>query len=77
MPGNQRKEERSSLLIGILFIAFCPVEILLWLVEEEVPLWARILNIAVIIALGIGMIVVLWERINELRGGETDDLDNY
>ena len=76
MPRNQKKDMRTSVLIGVLFIAFCPVEILLWL-EEGVPVWARLLNIVLIIALGIGMIVVLRERIHELRGGETDDLDNY
>ena len=50
--------------------------------DGSLPLsWKLILlllpPLAVLIALGIGMVYVLKTRIKEIRSGEEDDLNNY
>ncbi len=74
---KHRRQIRSSLLIGALFIALCPVEALLVFTDTEPPVWVKLVLGVYTFALVAGMVFVLQERIREIRKGETDDLDNY
>ncbi len=50
---------------------------MVFLFDKEMPHLVKLLYAVYLLALGMGMIKVLHDRIEEIRKGETDDLDNY
>ncbi len=77
MRESHEKQTTSALIVGLLFIALCPAGIMVFLFDNEMPHLVKLLYAVYLLALGMGMIKVLHDRIEEIRKGETDDLDNY
>lgn len=66
----------APIVITILFVAYFATFVAVCL-AVPVPLWGKLLFGIVPLALAGVSIYVLIERINEIRSGEEDDLDNY
>ena len=62
-----------SVLVGLWLLGYA---VLIFLVPA-IPLWIKLLGAVIPLALLGVTIYVLCERINEIRSGEEDDLDNY
>ena len=73
---NHKKKMIAPVIVTILFLLICAAYGLLYIVTE-VPVFIRVFVVVVIIALAIAMIVTLFARIKEIKGGEEDDLNNY
>ncbi len=76
MNKEHTKKMVAPIVITVLFLVYLAVYAAILLVASD---WSpvTILCAVPLIALGIGMIYVLKERISEIRSGEEDDLDNY
>ena len=76
MKREHAKKMAAPIVITILFLVY--LVIYLGLVIMAAGWSTAMLLLAIpLIALGIGMVYVLKERIKEIRSGEEDDLDNY
>ena len=76
MKREHAKKMAAPIVITILFLMY--LVIYLGLVIMAAGWSTAMLLLAIpLIALGIGMVYVLKERIKEIRSGEEDDLDNY
>ena len=62
-----------SVLVGLWLLGYA---VLIFLVPA-IPLWIKLLGAVIPLALLGVTIYVLCERIQEIRSGEEDDLDNY
>ena len=73
---EHRKKMVAPIIITVVFVLYLIGYGIAIAVTTE---WSPILILVAIplVALGIGMIVVLKSRINEIRSGEEDDLSNY
>lgn len=76
MKREHAKKMAAPIVITILFLMYLVVYLGLVIMAAG---WstAMLLLAIPLIALGIGMVYVLKERIKEIRSGEEDDLDNY
>ena len=73
---NHKKKMIAPIVLTILFLAYLIVYICAILIGTGFHP-AMILFAIPLAALGVGMVYVLKSRINEIRSGEEDDLDNY
>ena len=75
MKREHAKKMAAPIVITILFLMYLVVYLGLVIMAAG---WstAMLLLAIPLIALGIGMVYVLKERIKEIRSGEEDDLDN-
>ena len=76
MNKEHTKKMVAPIVITVLFLVYLAVYAAILLVASD---WSAVTILCAVplIALGIGMIYVLKERISEIRSGEEDDLDNY
>ena len=73
---NHRKKMAAPIVITVLFVAYLAVYgMIIWEASEFSP--ATLFLAIPLIALGIGMVYVLYTRVKEIRSGEEDDLGNY
>ncbi len=73
---NNKKKMAAPVVITVIFLAYLAAyAVFLAMAAQFHPL--MILLAVPLVALGIGMIYVLRERIREIRSGEEDDLDDY
>ncbi len=70
------KKMIAPIVITVIFVAYFAAFVAVCL-AVPVPLWGKLLFGIVPLALAGVSIYVLIERINEIRSGEDDDLDNY
>ena len=73
---DHKKKMIAPVVITVVFLIYLVVygRFLLAAAEFSPVMFLSAIPLA---ALGIGMIRVLKERINEIRSGEEDDLNNY
>ena len=64
------------IIITVLFLAYLAIYMILVMAASEFSPLAAFFAIP-LIALGIGMVYVLYTRIQEIQRGEDDDLSNY
>ena len=76
MKREHAKKMAAPIVITILFLVYLVVYAVLVIRDAGWSTSMLLLTIP-LIALGIGMVYVLKERIKEIRSGEEDDLDNY
>ena len=73
--------KKKGLLGAVLSALFVMIYygglLLLFAFQPEIPSWARILLCLIPLGVCAVVILVLVQRIQELKSGETDDLDNY
>ena len=76
MKPEHRKKMTAPIVITVLFVLYLIVYAVLVIRDAG---WspAMLLLTIPLIALGIGMVVVLKERIREIKSGEEDDLEKY
>ena len=76
MEREHRKKMAAPIVITVLFVLYLIVYAVLVIRDAG---WspAMLLLTIPLVALGIGMVVVLKERINEIKSGEEDDLEKY
>ena len=73
---DHKKKMIAPVVITVVFLLY--LAIYGWFLLETAEFSPVMLLAAIpLAALGIGMIHVLKERINEIRSGEEDDLSNY
>ena len=76
MEREHRKKMAAPIVITVLFVLYLIVyAVLVILAAGWSP--AMLLLTIPLVALGIGMVVVLKERIREIKSGEEDDLEKY
>lgn len=71
-----RKKMIAPIVITALFLIYLAVYAAVIAVSVK-NVWAMILLAAPLVVLATALIVVLRERIQEIKGGEEDDLGNY
>jgi len=76
MKREHRKKMAAPIVITVLFVLYLIVYAVLVIRDAG---WspAMLLLAIPLVALGIGMVVVLKERIREIKSGEEDDLEKY
>lgn len=76
MKKEHAKKMAAPIVITVLFLVYLAVYAVILIMASA---WSPVMILFAIplIALGIGMIHVMNERIKEIRSGEEDDLDNY
>ena len=76
MKREHRKKMAAPIVITILFVLYLIAYVVLVIRDAG---WspAMLLLAIPLVALGIGMVVVLKERIREIKSGEEDDLEKY
>ena len=75
---NHKNQITAAVVISVLFVLFCAVYAALYFtILPELPVFVRVCLGGIMIALAISMLVILRNRIREIRKGETDDLNNY
>ena len=78
---DQEKKHKSQItaavIISIIFILLFAGYAVLYFVVDGLPVILRLLFGALMTAFAIGMVIILKERLGELRKGETDDLSDY
>ena len=78
---NRRDEHAKKMvapiIITVIVILFLAAYGLIYFAIDELPIWVKLLVGLFAFSFAIGMIIVLIKRINEIKGGEEDDLDNY
>ena len=75
MP-DHKKKMIAPVVITVLFLLFLLVYVIM-IAAAMIAVPLMFLLAIPLIALGAGMIVVLRDRLNEIIGGEEDDLSNY
>ena len=73
---DHKKKMIAPVVITVVFLIYLVIYGRFLLAAAEVSP-VMFLSAIPLAALGIGMIQVLKERINEIRSGEEDDLSNY
>ena len=73
---DHKKKMTAPVVITVVFLLYLVIYGRFLLAAAEFSP-ERLLSAIPLAALGIGMIHVLKERINEIRSGEEDDLSNY
>lgn len=76
MEREHRKKMAAPIVITVLFVLYLMAYVVLVILAAG---WspAMLLLTIPLVALGIGMVVVLKERIKEIKSGEEDDLEKY
>ncbi|MBR3018088.1 MAG: hypothetical protein IKH57_13610 [Clostridia bacterium] len=74
MNSEHKKKMIAPIVITVLFL-LCLVVYIVMIVQ--VANWSLVPFAIPLIALGIGMVYTLHSRIEEIRSGEEDDLNNY
>ena len=76
MEREHRKKMAAPIVITVLFVLYLIAYVVLVIRDAG---WspAMLLLAIPLVALGIGMVVVLKERIREIKSGEEDDLEKY
>ena len=76
MEREHRKKMAAPIVITVLFVLYLIAYVVLVILAAG---WspAMLLLMIPLVALGIGMVVVLKERIREIKSGEEDDLEKY
>ena len=76
MKREHRKKMAAPIVITVLFVLYLIVYAVLVIRDAG---WSPVMLLLTIplVALGIGMVVVLKERIREIKSGEEDDLEKY
>ena len=76
MEREHRKKMAAPIVITVLFVLYLIAYVVLVILAAG---WspAMLLLTIPLVALGIGMVVVLKERIREIKSGEEDDLEKY
>ena len=76
MEREHRKKMAAPIVITVLFVLYLMAYVVLVILAAG---WspAMLLLTIPLVALGIGMVVVLKERIREIKSGEEDDLEKY
>ena len=76
MEREHRKKMAAPIVITVLFVLYLIAYVVLVILAAG---WspAMLLFTIPLVALGIGMVVVLKERIREIKSGEEDDLEKY
>ena len=76
MEREHRKKMAAPIVITVLFVLYLMAYVVMVILAAG---WspAMLLLMIPLVALGIGMVVVLKERINEIKSGEEDDLEKY
>ena len=76
MKKEHRKKMVAPIVITVLFVLYLMAYVVLVILAAG---WspAMLLLTIPLVALGIGMVVVLKERIREIKSGEEDDLEKY
>ena len=73
----KKKGLLGAVLSALFVIIYYGGLLLLFAFQPEVPSWARVLLCLIPLGVCAVVILVLVQRIRELKSGETDDLDNY
>ncbi len=66
----------APIVITVLFLLFLIVYVVM-IAAAMIAVPLMVLFAIPLIALGTAMVVVLRDRLNEIKGGEEDDLSNY
>jgi len=76
MKKEHRKKMVAPIVITVLFVLYLMAYVVMVILAAG---WspAMLLLTIPLVALGIGMVVVLKERIKEIKSGEEDDLEKY
>jgi len=76
MEREHRKKMAAPIVITVLFVLYLMAYVVMVILAAG---WspAMLLLTIPLVALGIGMVVVLKERIREIKSGEEDDLEKY
>ena len=76
MKREHRKKMAAPIVITVLFVLYLMAYVVMVILAAG---WspAMLLLTIPLVALGIGMVVVLKERIKEIKSGEEDDLEKY
>ena len=73
----KRKGLLGAVLSALFVILYYGGLLMLFAFQPEIPSWARILLCLIPLGVCAVVILVLVQRIRELKSGETDDLENY
>ena len=74
MNSEHKKKMIAPIVITVLFLLYLVVYIAALITASN---WSLVPLAVPLIALGIGMVYTLRTRIEEIRSGEEDDLNNY
>ena len=73
----KKKGLLGAVLSALFVIIYYGGLLLLFAFQPEIPSWARILLCLIPLGVCAVVILVLVQRIRELKSSETDDLDKY
>ena len=73
---DHTRKMAAPIVVTVLFLAYLAVYAVAVVQSVDSAAVAALLALP-LIALGAGMVVVLRQRIREIRSGEEDDLGNY
>ena len=74
--GMKKSKYIAPIVIGVITLIY-QLSILAVLVYIKEAIWIKILSIIIILGLNGVTIYVVNQRINEIKGGEEDDLSKY
>ncbi len=77
MNEKHRKQITAAVITGVVFTLLFAAMAAVYIFVKELPVIFRIGYGGLMIAMAIGMIYIMKERIAEIRKGENDDLSNY
>lgn len=73
---QHEKKMIAPIVIGALLIAWFLIYVVCCIIFP-LPLFVKVLGVLIPLALAGVAFYVTWERIQEIRSGEEDDLSNY
>ena len=73
----KKKGLLGAVLSALFVILYYGGLLVLFALQPDVPSWARVLLCLLPLGVCGVTVLVLVQRIRELKSGETDDLDNY
>jgi len=77
MKREHKSQITAAVIISIIFILLFAGYAVLYFAVEGLPVLLKFLFGGLMTAFAVGMIIILIERIHEIKKGENDDLSNY
>lgn len=74
--GPNKRKMVAPIVITVVLLIYVAGYVLLLLSLTKWSFWV-ILPAIPMVGIGVGLVLVLKQRIKEIRSGEEDDLDNY
>jgi len=77
MKREHKNQITAAVIISIIFILLFSGYAVLYFVVDGLPVLLKLILGGLMTGMAVGMIIILIERIHEIKKGENDDLSNY